>query len=174
MIDKKKVKELLLEGKTLEEVGSLLGCTRANIGIIAKKLRLTRTEFGAGLRTKEERLSLLQEREKKYGRKVWELDNLGRARSQCFLRKKQNNQRWEWNITSGDIQWPTHCPILGIELDYFAEKRQENSPSFDRKDSTKGYIKGNVQIISWRANRIKNDGTEEEHRRIADFMRNLL
>jgi hypothetical protein len=60
--------------------------------------------------------------------------------------------------------------LLGIELDYFAERTQENSPSFDRVDSSKGYVKGNVIVCSWRANRIKNDGTAEEHRKIYEFL----
>ena len=90
-----------------------------------------------------------------------------------FVRKRQNTKdvnKWEFSILINDIQWPTHCPILGIELDYFADHRVENSVSFDRLDPTKGYIPGNVIITSWRANRIKNDGTAEEHRRIACFI----
>jgi hypothetical protein len=79
-----------------------------------------------------------------------------------------------FTIEFGEITWPTHCPALGLELDYFAESRQENSPSFDQIDPGVGYVKGNVQILSWRANRIKNDGTEEEHRKIADFLSALL
>ena len=78
-----------------------------------------------------------------------------------------------FTILFGEIEWPTHCPVLGLELDYFAEVRQENSISFDQIDPNKGYVKGNVQIISWRANRIKNDGSEDEHRRIADWLASL-
>lgn len=87
-----------------------------------------------------------------------------------FRAKKANSDKWEFTIQFGEISWPTHCPILGLELDYFADKRQENSPSIDRIDSTKGYVSGNVAIVSWRANRIKNDGTAEEHRKIADWL----
>jgi hypothetical protein len=79
----------------------------------------------------------------------------------------------DWDIDFGQITWPTYCPILNLELDYFAESRQENSPSFDRIDSAKGYVQGNVQVISWRANRIKNDGTAEEHALIAEYLKSL-
>ncbi len=66
---------------------------------------------------------------------------------------------------------PTHCPILGIELDYAVSKSpSDNSPSLDRLDHSKGYVKGNVVLCSVRANRIKNNGSVEEHRKIADFM----
>lgn len=88
-----------------------------------------------------------------------------------FRRKKANSHKHEWSVTFGELDWPTHCPVLGIELDYFAESRQENSPSFDRIDSTIGYVTGNVKIISWRANRIKNDGTVEEHEKIIEYLR---
>ena len=54
---------------------------------------------------------------------------------------------------------PTKCPILGIELRY---RGGDNSPSLDRIDSTLGYIKGNVQYISKRANTIKSNATVEE------------
>lgn len=78
-----------------------------------------------------------------------------------------------WDLDFGDLNWPTHCPVLGIELDYFAEFRQENSPSFDQTEPGKGYVRGNVQIVSWRANRLKNNGTADEHRRIAEYIDSL-
>ena len=42
------------------------------------------------------------------------------------------------------------------------QKRLENSASLDRIDNVKGYIPGNVQVISWRANRVKSDATLDE------------
>lgn len=93
-----------------------------------------------------------------------------------FSMKKANAKRngIEFTILFGDCEWPTHCPILGIELDYFANGKQENSPSMDRINSCFGYIPGNVHVISWRANRIKNDGSPEEHQKIATYLSNLL
>jgi hypothetical protein len=107
---------------------------------------------------------------------VQEDNELYASKRRKFYSKKANAEHtgWEWSVEFGSITWPTHCPILGMELDYFAESRQENSVSFDRIDSTKGYINGNVQIVSWRANRIKNDGTAEEHRKIAEYLDSLI
>jgi len=61
----------------------------------------------------------------------------------------------------------THCPILGIPLEWSCNRGSNHftmaaSPSLDRIDPTKGYVKGNVWIISHRANRIKSDATHEE------------
>jgi hypothetical protein len=172
MIDKKKVKELLISGKKLREVANIVGCTPQNVYLLSKKLGLSRTDYGKGLERKLEKEQITVEFKRRWGRDSWFLDDLGEARSQCFLRKRENARRtkWGWDVMPGDLSWPTHCPILGLELDYFADKRQENSPSFDRIDPTKGYTKGNVEILSWRANRIKNDGTREEHELIAKHM----
>lgn len=76
----------------------------------------------------------------------------------------------EFTITCSDVSLPTHCPILGIELKKNSSK-QPNSPSLDRVDNTKGYIPGNVRIISARANSIKNDATIEELEAIIKYMK---
>jgi hypothetical protein len=101
---------------------------------------------------------------------------LYRKQREKFRLKKYHAKRigWEWSIEFQDIVWNTHCPILGVELDYFSESIKENSPSFDQIDAGKGYVAGNVHIISWRANRIKNNGTSEEHRKIADYLDSLV
>ena len=44
------------------------------------------------------------------------------------------------------------------------------TPSLDRINPKLGYVKGNVQVISWRANNIKRDATAEELRLVADFV----
>jgi hypothetical protein len=61
----------------------------------------------------------------------------------------------------------SHCPILGIPLDWTCGRDVGNttltrSPSLDRIDPTKGYVRGNVWIISHRANAIKSNATHEE------------
>lgn len=77
-----------------------------------------------------------------------------------------------------ELVLPDVCPVLGIPLNYAGTghmgfSRQENSPSIDRIDSSKGYEKDNMVIISWRANRIKNNGTAEEHKKIWEYYRDL-
>jgi hypothetical protein len=44
----------------------------------------------------------------------------------------------------------------------------------DRIDNNEGYVKGNVAVISFRANTLKNNATAEELRAIADYMDEAL
>jgi hypothetical protein len=76
----------------------------------------------------------------------------------------------DFNLTINDIIIPTHCPVLGIELCRDAPKVSPNSPTLDRIDNTKGYVKGNICIISHKANQIKNCGTLEDHQKIVEYM----
>lgn len=61
----------------------------------------------------------------------------------------------------------SHCPVFGMPLEWSTYRGKgtggiANSPSLDRIDPTKGYVKGNVWIISNKANSIKNNATHEE------------
>jgi hypothetical protein len=68
----------------------------------------------------------------------------------------------EFSIKLQDIKIPEFCPLLGLPL-YPAKKGfQPNSPTLDRRDCSKGYVKGNVWVISFRANRIKSDASLKE------------
>lgn len=69
----------------------------------------------------------------------------------------------EFTITIDDIIIPDTCPVLGIPLKTNKLGTDiSSSPSIDRIDNSKGYIKDNIAIISHRANTLKNDGTIEE------------
>jgi len=89
------------------------------------------------------------------------------------VRDRAKKHGIEFNITRDDIIIPTHCPILGIPLFNTPRKQTDNTPSLDRIDNTKGYIKGNVHVISLRANRIKNDSTLAELELIVDYLKKL-
>jgi len=65
----------------------------------------------------------------------------------------------DFNIELKDIVIPNKCPYLNVEFIY---GDYDKSLSLDRIDSTKGYIKGNIQVISVKANRMKNTATKEE------------
>lgn len=74
-----------------------------------------------------------------------------------------------------DIVIPARCPVLGIEIfltPYGSERKKENrdnAPSIDRIDNSVGYVRGNIIVVSHRANRIKNDATADELKKLAEF-----
>jgi len=82
----------------------------------------------------------------------------------------------ECTITKDDIEIPETCPVLGIPL--FARigagrsnrDQVENSPSLDRIDNSKGYVPGNIAVISMRANMIKNNATLAELKAIVAYI----
>jgi hypothetical protein len=74
-------------------------------------------------------------------------------------------------ISEDDIESliTSHCPVLGVTLRY-GGPRASNTASLDRIDPTKGYVPGNVVIISDKANRIKSDATLEELRNVVSWL----
>lgn len=74
-------------------------------------------------------------------------------------------------ITRADLVIPERCPVLGIELVRCSlQQPADNSPSLDRIDPAKGYVPGNIQVISQKANRMKSNATTDELRLFAAWV----
>lgn len=67
-----------------------------------------------------------------------------------------------FSLTPDDIHIPEKCPIFGIVLKVAEGRHDDNSPALDRIIPVKGYVKGNVMVISQRANVLKRDASLEE------------
>lgn len=65
-----------------------------------------------------------------------------------------------FDITVDDLIIPEVCPLLGTPITLNGPS--DTSPSLDRIRPEIGYVRGNVQVISNRANRIKNNATPQE------------
>ncbi len=77
-----------------------------------------------------------------------------------------------FDITVEDIgPLPMYCPVLGIKMQTNLGSPKDNSPSLDRIKPALGYVKGNIAVMSWRANRLKSDSTADELERVAAWMR---
>lgn len=91
------------------------------------------------------------------------------------------------------ISLPDNCPILGCKLQYGivppnmvdgkkhfykggmkGKKRPANLATLDRLIPEKGYVPGNVFVISDRANRLKNNATLDEILAIAKYIEDRL
>lgn len=78
-------------------------------------------------------------------------------------RSRAKKRGVEFTVAVSDVDWPTHCPILGVELHYGPRAPVRcRLATLDRRDNSLGYVKGNVFVISHRANRIKSDATPAE------------
>lgn len=76
-----------------------------------------------------------------------------------------------FDITEDDLALPTHCPVLGIRINYDQRgSPAADSPSIDRVDNAKGYVKGNVLVISYRANTLKSNASAEELRAVLAYV----
>lgn len=96
-----------------------------------------------------------------------------------YRAKRGASQRGlEFTISEKDFDvLPSHCPVFGIKLDYVGTPGRDprsaekaSRASLDRKDNSKGYIPGNVFVVSFRANQLKSDGTASELRALANWM----
>lgn len=80
----------------------------------------------------------------------------------------------KFDITPDDVSIPDICPLLGIPIIRGEGKASINSPSLDRIIPSLGYVRGNVWVISNRANTIKQDATIAEIELLARSLRCAL
>jgi hypothetical protein len=65
---------------------------------------------------------------------------------------------------------PDVCPVFGVPFNRGKRGFSAWSPSVDRRDTTKGYVRGNLQIMSMKANGMKNNATAIELRQFAEWV----
>lgn len=73
----------------------------------------------------------------------------------------------DFNLDIEDIVIPDVCPYLGFALRFNEGRPEKDSYSVDRLDNDKGYVKGNVEIISCLANMMKQNSSRDEQLRFA-------
>lgn len=87
-------------------------------------------------------------------------------------KSRAKKKGFDFNLTVDDFEIPDFCPVLGIPLELvWGEGTKDNKPSLDRIDPNKGYTKDNVQVISWRANNLKSNGTLDEFILLVEFLK---
>jgi hypothetical protein len=86
-----------------------------------------------------------------------------RQRAKTFLTK--------FSISQLDIEIPKFCPLRGVPLNVGTGQHTDDSPTLDRKDPRLGYVRGNVWVISHKANRLKGSFTPNE---LKTFCENAL
>jgi hypothetical protein len=97
--------------------------------------------------------------------KAWRDENRARLIPNELLRNARRRSKLkgiECTIKLADITVPEFCPLLGVKLKTEMGATAPNSPSLDRMDNSKGYIPGNVWVISHQANAAKGGLTADQ------------
>jgi len=122
---------------------------------------------------KRQRIHTLKNKEasKRYRQKKWEKQRIKGAVHRAKAKNLPFNITEEYvkSITPKDMI----CPALGIKMNTSVEDL-DSKPSLDRLVPEKGYVKGNVIVVSFRVNRIKTDATPEELMKVAIFYEKLF
>jgi len=87
------------------------------------------------------------------------------AKQQCgSASKRARALGLSFDLTVGYIESiaPEFCPILGRRLKYGGGEKTNDPAALDRIDPEKGYIQGNVQVISLLANLMKSNASPED------------
>jgi hypothetical protein len=87
-------------------------------------------------------------------------------------KRRARREGIEFSILKKDIVIPEVCPYLGIPLTTtWGQGQLQTNASIDRIDNSKGYVEGNIQVISRLANTMKSNATKEQ---LLTFAKNVL
>lgn len=95
----------------------------------------------------------------------------------CQLKSRAKRIGVPFDIDESDIQLVEFCPVLGIKIDRVFGTRgvkvgyRPTSPSVDRIVPEKGYTKGNVRVISNRANLLKSNAEVWELEKVLEDLK---
>jgi len=84
-------------------------------------------------------------------------------------KKRAKKLNLKFNLELSDIIIPKKCPLLNIPIKIGGIKN--NCPSVDRINNSKGYIKGNIRVISFLANSVKRDLNKKL---LINFSKNII
>ena len=97
-------------------------------------------------------------REKHWARSLWH-----------NAKHRASKQGLPFTIELDDVKIPSKCPVLGLAITMGRGRPENSSPTIDRIVPSKGYVPGNIVVISYRANRLKSDATVAELQALSNF-----
>lgn len=103
-------------------------------------------------------------------KRAWAVYATGGAKARAGVRKLP------FDITSVYVLGitPDTCPVFGTSFLFVGNKTlAPESATLDRLDPVKGYVQGNVAVISMRANAIKSAYGSEDIQKVADWLRGV-
>ena len=90
-------------------------------------------------------------------------------------KRRSVKQGINFDLEESDLQIPLICPVLNKEM-LVSDSKVPNrySPSLDKIKPELGYVKGNIQVISYKANTMKSDASGEELQAFAIWVLSTL
>ncbi len=92
------------------------------------------------------------------------------------IRSRATVNKLPFNLTHEDIHIPDKCPVLDLNLTFYVDgfSERNNTISVDRLIPELGYVKGNIRMISMKANRLKSNASFEEIELLYNWMKKEL
>jgi len=148
-------------------------CKRGHSGV-RWKVNNTCVECGreAGRTEKRKKYKRAWARENPQDQAEWRANNRDR-RMLSNARERAKRRNLPFNIDISDVTIPVVCPVFGTE--FILDTRdpdfsRDNQATIDRIIPVLGYVKGNVRVISGRANRFKSDMTKADILRLLAYL----
>lgn len=88
-------------------------------------------------------------------------------------RRRARDEGVPINIELEDIVIPELCPVLGMRLKTNRGALAANSMTLDRTIPSLGYVKGNIVVMSHRANALKSNASSAELYAVADYVKSV-
>ena len=118
-------------------------------------------------------------------RSCYDIHKPGKLPFGYFIDRCRYGNRWKYNIDTQFLKelWEIQngkCPYTGIKMILpeskrgFGKCRSIEKASLDRIDSSKGYIKGNVEFVCQGINFAKHDYSKEEVLEFVNKIRNVI
>jgi hypothetical protein len=152
---KEKIKELTFQNLSDREIGNIVGKNYRTISHHRKNM---------GLEPSMPETNYENERDRIKGYMV---------RNSKFMAKRRNI---EFNLKYTDFDLPEFCPFLNIKLTFKGQTSGQDMThaSLDRINNSKGYIPGNVLVISRLANQMKNCATFDQLLTFCDNIKTFI
>jgi len=152
--------------KTLNEKGRCDGCEEYVVQYYKdnREKEIARAQKSLKKKSREEQNT--------YKKKLNRQNPLSNILQQARRRAKLKNVPFD--ITVNDIETPEFCPVLGLHLAVNENHAKDNSMTIDRIIPELGYVKGNVAIISHKANTIKNNATIEDLEKVLQWLKEKI
>lgn len=116
----------------------------------------------------------LKEHNKSYDilRKSTKLGHIKRLYQNIKSRAKKHNLPFDLTLEYLESIAPNKCPVFNVKLCWGESTKtaKKNSPSLDRIDPKKGYVKNNVCWISQLANKMKQDATTDQLKQFSNWI----